>query len=115
RRRYLGFVFQSAAGALDPTRRVATQLRDVGADSAQAKELLKKVALPASTRILNSCPHELSGGMAQRVAIAVAIARNPTLVIADEPTASLDSSVRNQILTLLFGLRETIGASILFL
>src|SRR5438132_4691491 len=82
RRRYLGFVFQSAVGALDPTRRVATQLRDVGADSAQAKELLKKVALPASTRILNSYPHELSGGMAQRVAIAVAIARNPTLVIA---------------------------------
>jgi oligopeptide/dipeptide ABC transporter ATP-binding protein len=53
--------------------------------------------------------------MAQRVAIALAIARDPKLVIADEPTAALDSSVRQQILTLLFGLRSQIGASILFL
>jgi oligopeptide/dipeptide ABC transporter ATP-binding protein len=115
RQKYMGFVFQSAVAALDPTRRVQTILRDAGADLDDARELLKRVALPSSTRILNSFPHELSGGMAQRVAIAVAIARGPSLVIADEPTASLDSSIRNQILTLLFGLRDTIGASILFL
>ena len=65
--------------------------------------------------MLGSYPHQLSGGMAQRVAIALAIARDPALLIADEPTASLDSSVRNQILTLLFGLRRTIGAAVLFL
>lgn len=111
RRRYLGFVFQSAIAALDPTRTVERHLLDVGADA----ELLRQVALPVTRRILKSYPHELSGGMAQRVAIALAIAHRPRVVIADEPTASLDSSIRQQILALLFGLRTTIGASVLFL
>jgi len=115
RQRYLGFVFQSPAAALDPTRTVETLLRDVDADEGQIAALLQQVALPPARRILKSYPHELSGGMAQRVAIAIAIARRPRLVIADEPTASLDSSVRQQILALLFGLRAKIGASVLFL
>jgi oligopeptide/dipeptide ABC transporter ATP-binding protein len=115
RRHHLGFVFQSAMSALDPTRTVEMLLHDVGADAAGSAQLLEQVALPSSRRILKSYPHELSGGMAQRVAIALAIARRPRLIIADEPTASLDSSVRHQILTLLFGLRSTIGATVLFL
>lgn len=115
RRDYLGFVFQSPVAALDPTRRVHRLLADLGIEGSRAVEILSQVGLDGSKQILNSYPHQLSGGMAQRVAVAIAIARHPKLVVADEPTASLDSSVRNQILALIFGLRTSIGASILML
>lgn len=115
RKKHIGFVFQSPIAALDPTRTVRASLLDVVADEPRAVELLRRVSLPTTRRILGSYPHQLSGGMAQRVAIALAIARDPTIVIADEPTASLDSSVRNEVLQLLFGLKSTIGASVLFL
>lgn len=118
RRRTLGFVFQNPMTALDPTMRVGAQVRGAlgkRADDARVGELLKSAGLPEAARIARSYPHQLSGGMAQRVAIAMAIARGPRLLIADEPTASLDTSIRDRILDLLMSLRSATGASLILL
>ncbi len=72
-------------------------------------QLLKKVGLPTPERIFNSYPHELSGGQKQRVAIAIAIAKKPELLIADEPTTALDVSVQAKILDLLVKINEELG------
>ena len=118
RRRDLGFVFQNPMTTLDPTMRIGRQVAQAlggseGRGSVEA--LLRKVGLPDGLRISKRYPHQLSGGMAQRVAIAIAIARGPRLLIADEPTASLDTSVREQILDLLLSLREQTGAALMIL
>jgi peptide/nickel transport system ATP-binding protein len=119
RRDRLGFVFQIPTAVLDPTRRVGRQLQDVLDSRSDAKaaalELLERVGFADTKTVARSFPHELSGGMAQRVVVAIAIARNPSLIVADEPTASLDSSVRNQVLDVLFGLPAEVGAAILVL
>jgi oligopeptide/dipeptide ABC transporter ATP-binding protein len=119
RREQLGFVFQSPAAALDPTRRIHRQLRDVlgtpRSDRESLFQLLTRVGFAEPESVASSFPHELSGGMAQRVVVALAIARQPKLVIADEPTASLDSSVRNRVLDVLFGLPDEIGAAVVIL
>ena len=118
RRNDLGFVFQNPMTALDPTMRIGRQVgRAIGGGARvdDVHALLRKVGLPDVDRVARSYPHQLSGGMAQRVAIGIAIARNPRLLIADEPTASLDASLRDQILTLLVSLRDLNGTSIVLL
>ncbi len=105
----LGFVFQSPMASLNPTMRVSKQIElSLGGNvsTGDVGELLSRVGLKDTKRIGRSYPHELSGGMAQRVVIAMAIARNPRLLVADEPTVSLDVSIRDQILDLLVSLRE---------
>ena len=118
RRNDLGFVFQNPMSSLDPTMRVGRQVAQALGDTAGragVAALLSRVGLPDGPRISGSYPHQLSGGMAQRVVIAMAIARGPRLLIADEPTASLDTSVREKILDLLLSLREQTGASLMIL
>ncbi len=118
RRRELGFVFQNPMSSLDPTMRVGRQVARALSDAAGSvavEALLREVGLQDVPQISKSYPHQLSGGMAQRVAIAMAISRGPRLLIADEPTASLDTSVREQILDLLLSLRKRTGASLIIL
>lgn len=116
RRDRLGFVFQSPLAALDPTRRVGRQLSDVcdarSAGATAVSDLLRRLGFADPKKIERAFPHELSGGMAQRVVVALAIARRPRIVVADEPTASLDSSSRNQVLDILFALPDEIGAAV---
>jgi peptide/nickel transport system ATP-binding protein len=77
-------------------------------------QLLEKVGIPAAARRLSQYPHQLSGGMRQRVMIAMALACDPVLLIADEPTTALDVTIQAQILALLDKLRREIGMAILF-
>jgi peptide/nickel transport system ATP-binding protein len=118
RRRRLGFVFQNPMTALDPTMRVRQQLERANPDLSGVErvfELLAEVGLSDEDRLARSFPHELSGGMAQRVAIALAIARSPALLIADEPTASLDAMVREEVLSVLLDLRTRLGTCLVLL
>jgi oligopeptide/dipeptide ABC transporter ATP-binding protein len=118
RRRALGFVFQNPMAALDPTMRIGRQVAralDGRPDPARIAALLGRAGLPEPARVARSYPHELSGGMAQRVSIAMAIARNPALLVADEPTASLDASVRERVMQTLMTLRAETGASLIIL
>jgi oligopeptide/dipeptide ABC transporter ATP-binding protein len=118
RQNWLGFVLQNPMSALDPTMRVGRQIRLVlkgPASGDSVHELLERVGLPDVKRVARSYPYQLSGGMAQRVIIAMAISRHPSLLIADEPTASLDASVREQILKLLLSVREETGVAVVLL
>jgi peptide/nickel transport system ATP-binding protein len=112
RHEQLGFVFQNPMTALDPTMRVGRQVALAADGRRDVRELLAQVGLDNLDRVLRSFPHQLSGGMAQRVVIAMAIARRPRLLVADEPTASLDATLREQILALLVSLRDVTGAGI---
>jgi len=117
RRDELGFVFQNPMTVLDPTRRVGKQLASVLDKRRSDQSVIfhfQRVGLRQAALVSRRYPHELSGGMAQRVAIAIAIARKPRLIIADEPTSALDSSIREEILELLFSLPAETGASLLF-
>lgn len=120
----IGFVFQDPSTSLNPVFTVGNQLvgslrlhRAVGADEARRRAIamLEMVGLPEPERHLHSYPHELSGGMKQRVMIASALICEPALLIADEPTTALDATIQKQILSLLRELRDRLGTAILFI
>jgi oligopeptide/dipeptide ABC transporter ATP-binding protein len=119
---WLSMIFQDPMTALDPlftverqivetVRRHTTMSKSQASD--RALELLRLVQIPSPEQRLRSYPFELSGGMRQRVVIAIALACNPGLLLADEPTTALDVTVQARVLALLRHLRETLGMSII--
>ncbi|MDA3647963.1 ABC transporter ATP-binding protein [Saccharopolyspora indica] len=115
RRERLGWVFQEPIGSLDPTMRVGKQVELVLRGRGDVVAHLQRVRLPDPERVARSYPHQLSGGMAQRVAIAMAMAGEPEILIADEPTAALDSQIREEVLGVIFSLAAEAGTTILWL
>jgi peptide/nickel transport system ATP-binding protein len=113
RRLDLGAIFQDPMSSLDPTMRIGRQVMQACASHQEAVRLLTAAGIPDAESRMRSYPHELSGGLRQRVMIAIAIAGNPALVVADEPTTALDVTVQAQILRLLLDLRDRFGCSVL--
>jgi peptide/nickel transport system ATP-binding protein len=120
----IGMIFQEPMTALSPVHSVGTQImrtvllhRRVSKAEARARavELLGRVQLPHPEQMLDRFPHQLSGGMRQRAMIALALANDPDLLIADEPTTALDVTTEAQILELLKGLQEELGMAIIFI
>ena len=111
----LGAVFQDPMTSLNPTMRIGRQVAEVAGSGSEALRLLRAVGVPEPERRLGAFPHELSGGLRQRVMIAMAIAGDPALVVADEPTTALDVTVQAQVLALLRRLRDEVGCSVLLI
>ena len=120
----MNMIFQNPSSALNPVYKVKDQMLNVityhlGMEKDEAYEyaidLLKKVELPDPDRVMSSYPFELSGGMAQRVMIAMAISTKPKLLIADEPTTALDVTIQAQILKLLKRLRQELKLTIIII
>ena len=120
----IAMIFQQPTSSLNPVWDVGRQIAEVleihrnmkqKAARDRALELLKMVGIPDPERRLRSYPHELSGGMAQRVMIAMALACEPDLLIADEPTTALDVTIQAQILDLMRHLREETGSAIILI
>ena len=101
RKAHLGAVFQDPMTSLNPTMRVGKQVAEAAGSMEEAQRLLELVGVPAPAQRMKAFPHELSGGLRQRVMIAMAVAGKPDLVIADEPTTALDVTVQAQVLGLL--------------
>lgn len=112
RRDRLGVVFQDPMTSLNPTMRVGRQIAEKAGSAEEAVRLMEAVGIPQARRRLRAYPHELSGGLRQRIMIAMAVAGSPELIIADEPTTALDVTVQAQVLNLLAQMREQIGCSI---
>lgn len=124
RGREIGFVFQDPQSSLNPVLTVERQMTeqlfrhfDISKRQAleRAAELLAKVGIPNPHRSLRSYPFEFSGGMRQRISLAMALACSPSLLIADEPTTALDVTVQAQILDLLMELQEEVEIGIIFI
>lgn len=124
RGRDIGMVFQEPMTSLNPVLTVGRQITEalrthLGLGKAEAKgraiELLSLVGIPAPERRLNEYAHQLSGGMRQRVMIAIALACDPKLLIADEPTTALDVTIQAQIIDLMNDLRGKLGTSIMLI
>ena len=123
---YISMIFQEPMTALNPVFRIGDQVDEVlalhnekGHDEAQIKartiELLEMVGIANSEGVYKMFPHELSGGMRQRVMIAMALCCNPKLIIADEPTTALDVTIQAQILDLLKELKDKMSSSIMLI
>ncbi|WP_241250035.1 ABC transporter ATP-binding protein [Rhodococcus sp. X156] len=115
RRLNLGSIFQDPMTSLNPTMRVGQQVAESAGSTAEAERLLAAVGIPDPARRMRSYPHELSGGLRQRVMIAMAVAGDPELIVADEPTTALDVTVQAQVLVLLRRLRDELGCSVLMI
>jgi peptide/nickel transport system ATP-binding protein len=120
----IGMIFQDPLSSLNPVTTVEKQITEVltahtrlgrGQARARAHELLELVGMPDAGRRLDAYPHQLSGGMCQRVVIAMAIACSPSVLIADEPTTALDVTVQAQVLALLKRLQADAGMAMIFI
>ena len=120
----IGIVFQNSLTSLDPSLRVGAQLQACAAHRrrlkpAEARDLalqwLDRVGIRDAARVMRAYPHELSGGMRQRVMIAIAVMAEPRLLIADEPTTALDATIQKQILDLLLEINQRYGTAILLI
>ncbi|MFI9651802.1 dipeptide ABC transporter ATP-binding protein [Guyparkeria halopsychrophila] len=120
----VGMIFQEPMTALNPLKTIGAQIAEVlvrhlglGGEALRrrVRELLDQVRLPEPERVMRALPHQLSGGQRQRAMIAMAIACNPSLVIADEPTTALDAGLRKTIMDLLVELQQRLGMSLLLI
>lgn len=120
----IGLILQNSDSALNPVLKVGDQITEViqhhlsmdkKSAKKQALQLLESVQLPNPDSLFKSYPHQLSGGQKQRILIAIAIACQPVLLIADEPTTSIDISIQNHILNLINSLKQRDNLSLLFI
>jgi len=118
----VSYVFQEPGASLNPVFRIGAQIKESlklhrpdAATDAEVIRLLKLVGIPAPESRLRNYPHEMSGGMQQRVMIAMALASQPKLLVADEPTTALDVTIQAQIIELLGDLRRQLGMAVLLI
>jgi peptide/nickel transport system ATP-binding protein/oligopeptide transport system ATP-binding protein len=119
----IGMIFQEPMTALNPVLSVGVQIDenlkthtplDRAARRRRAVELMELVGIPEARRRLDDYPHQFSGGMRQRAMIAISLASNPKLLLADEPTTALDVTIQDQILRLILELKDELGMSVVF-
>ena len=120
RGRVVSMIFQEPSAALSPVHKIGKQITDhLPGDRRSlldaAREVLRKLRMPSPDSILEKYPHELSGGMKQRVVIAASLLSRPRIILADEPTTALDVTVQAQILNQLLRLKEETGATIILI